>query len=153
MAILTAVYATPKSSTLIIHTDSQASIDSINNSLDVNAKIHKKLKNWTLLYAIKELIVVQDIHLQLVKVKAHSGIEHNKLADKLAKDGIFQSKCIPNIPSLSSVNAIGQWRSKIIEVPLRGFVKKIGTSRHTAQWRLLNRHLDVMSDYKSQQVA
>ncbi|RHZ86607.1 hypothetical protein Glove_48g27 [Diversispora epigaea] len=104
-------------------------------------------------YAIKELIAVQDIHLQLVKVKAHSGIEHNELADKLAKDGTFQSKCIPNIPSLSSVNAVGQWRAKIIEVPLRGFVKKIGTSRHTAQWRLLNRHLDVMSNYKSQQVA
>ena len=89
----------------------------------------------------------------MTKVKAHSGVEYNEVADKLAKDGISHSICEPDIQSLSSVNAVGCWKTNQIEVPFRGFTKKIGTTKHTAEWRLLNRNLDSISNYKSQQIS
>ncbi|RHZ54554.1 hypothetical protein Glove_426g87 [Diversispora epigaea] len=55
MAILTAVYATPKHSRLYIFTDSQAAIDAIANAATNPRKAHRKLKNWTIVKAIEEI--------------------------------------------------------------------------------------------------
>ncbi|RHZ62073.1 hypothetical protein Glove_344g75 [Diversispora epigaea] len=90
MAILTAVYATPKHSKLYIFTDSQAAIDAIANAAANPRKAHRKLKNWTIVKAIKEIANVQNLTLRLEKVKAHSGVIHNETADKLAREGCLK---------------------------------------------------------------
>ncbi|RHZ46960.1 hypothetical protein Glove_601g11 [Diversispora epigaea] len=120
MAILTAVYATPKRSKLCIFTDSQAVIDAIANASVNLRKTHRKLKNWTLVKAI-----------QLEKVKAHSGVTHNETADQLAREGCLKPVCYPNLQSLTSVNAVSCWNTETIEEPLRHFIKKLGKAKHS----------------------
>ncbi|RHZ87114.1 hypothetical protein Glove_40g116 [Diversispora epigaea] len=97
MAILTAVYATPKRSRLYIFTDSQAAIDAIANAAANPRKAHRKLKNWTIVKAIEEIANIQNLTLQLEKVKAHSGVIHNETADKLAREGCFKPVCFPDL--------------------------------------------------------
>ncbi|RHZ51175.1 hypothetical protein Glove_482g6 [Diversispora epigaea] len=106
IAILMAVYATPKCSRLCIFTDSQAVIDAIANTSANLRKAHRKLKNWTLVKTIEEIANIQDLTLQLEKVKAHSGVIHNETADQLAREGCLEPVCYPNLQSLTSVNAV-----------------------------------------------
>ncbi|RHZ84109.1 hypothetical protein Glove_85g53 [Diversispora epigaea] len=125
MAILTAVYATPKRSRLCIFTDSQAAIDVIANAATNPRKAHRKLKNWTIVKAIEEIANVQNLTLRLEKVKAHSGVIHNETADKLAREGCLKPVCSPDLQSLTSVNAVSCWNTETIEEPLRHFTKKL----------------------------
>ncbi|RHZ75133.1 hypothetical protein Glove_217g161 [Diversispora epigaea] len=97
MAILTAVYATPKHSRLCIFTDSQAAIDAIANAASNPRKAHRKLKNWTIVKAIEEIANVQNLTLRLEKVKAHSEVIHNEMADKLAREGCLKPVCFPDL--------------------------------------------------------
>ncbi|RHZ73646.1 hypothetical protein Glove_230g173 [Diversispora epigaea] len=101
MAILTAIYATPKHSRLCIFTDSQAAIDAIANAAANPRKAHRKLKNWTIVKAIEEIANVQNLTLRLEKVKAHSGVIHNETADKLAREGCLKPVCFPDLQSLT----------------------------------------------------
>ena len=106
-----------------------------------------------MLKAINELITIQEINFELVKVKAHSGIELNDVADHLAGKGHTRPICIPNLQSLSLINAVGCWKNEVIEEPLRGFTKKLCSAKHSTSWRLLNRNLIAISEYKSQRVC
>ncbi|RHZ87517.1 hypothetical protein Glove_33g248 [Diversispora epigaea] len=81
MAILTAVYATPKRSRLCIFTDSQAAIDAIASAATNPRKAHRKLKNWTIVKAIEEIANVQNLTLRL-----------EKLADQIIDDVFVQFK-------------------------------------------------------------
>ncbi|RHZ57125.1 hypothetical protein Glove_393g5 [Diversispora epigaea] len=132
---------------------SQVSIDAINNISSYSKKASKKFKNWILLYTIKELIVVQNINIQLVKVKVHSGIKYNELTDKLAKNNTLQSKCVPNILSLCLVNAVSHQSSELIEVPLRGFVKKMEMTKYTEVASLLYKKRFVTCDKETRERA
>ncbi|RHZ72733.1 hypothetical protein Glove_239g8 [Diversispora epigaea] len=152
MAILTAVYATPKRSRLCIFTDSQAAIDAIANAATNPRKAHRKLKNWTIVKAIEEIANVQNLTLRLEKVKAHSGVIHNETADKLAREGCLKPVCSPDLQSLTSVNAVSCWNTETIEEPLRHFTKKLGKAKHSIKWRLLNRNISTISAFKSKQI-
>ncbi|RHZ45504.1 hypothetical protein Glove_673g5 [Diversispora epigaea] len=114
MAILMAVYATPKP-----------------NAATNPRKAHRKLKNWTI-----------NLTPRLEKVKAYSGVIHNKMADKLAREGCLKPVCSPDLQSLTSVNA----------EPLRHFAKKLGKAKHSIKWRLLNRNISTISAFKSKQI-
>ncbi|RHZ82908.1 hypothetical protein Glove_103g116 [Diversispora epigaea] len=133
IAILTAVYATPKRSRLCIFTDSQAAIDAIANASANPRKAHRKLK-------------------KLNNFKAHSGVIHNETADKLARKGCFKPVCFPDLQSLTSVNAVSCWNTETIEEPLRYFTKKLGKAKHSIKWRLLNRNISTISTFKSKQI-
>ncbi|RHZ66065.1 hypothetical protein Glove_309g14 [Diversispora epigaea] len=131
MAILTAVYATPKRSRLCIFIDSQAAIDAIANAFANLRKAYRKLKNWTIVKAIEEIANVQNLTLRLKKVKAHSGVIHNETADQLAREGCLKLVCYPNLQSLTSVNAMSCWNTETIEEPLRHFTKKLDKAKHS----------------------
>src|SRR4051794_16313204 len=103
MAILTVVYVTLRDTKLNIYTNSQASIKAISNIIKNSKKVQKKFKNWTFLQSINEIITIQNVEFHIIKVKVHSGIKYNEIANKLAKDGISYHNCDPNIQSLSSV--------------------------------------------------
>ncbi|RHZ45763.1 hypothetical protein Glove_655g2 [Diversispora epigaea] len=152
MAILTAVYATPKRSRLCIFADSQAAIDAIAKAAANPRKAHRKLKNWTIVKAIEEVANIQNLTLRLEKVKAHSGVIHNETADKLAREGCFKPVCFPDLQSLTSVNAVSCWNTETIEEPLRHFTKKLGKAKHSIKWRLLNRNISTISAFKSKQI-
>ncbi|RHZ72489.1 hypothetical protein Glove_242g173 [Diversispora epigaea] len=152
MAILTAVYATPKHSRLCIFTDSQAAIDAIANAAANPRKAHRKLKNWTIVKAIEEIANVQNLTLRLEKVKEHSGVIHNETADKLAREGCFKPVCFSDLQSLTSVNTVSCWNTETIEEPLRHFTKKLGKAKHSIKWRLLNRNISTISAFKSKQI-
>ncbi|RHZ79396.1 hypothetical protein Glove_147g63 [Diversispora epigaea] len=157
MAILTAVYATPKRSRLCIFTDSQAAIDAIATSVNFfkpanPRKAHRKLKNWTIVKAIEEIANVQNLTLQLEKVKAYSGVIHNETADKLAREGCLKPVCFPDLQSLTSVNAVYCWNTETIEEPLRHFTKKLGKAKYSIKWRLFNRNISTISAFKSKQI-
>ncbi|RHZ86641.1 hypothetical protein Glove_48g175 [Diversispora epigaea] len=152
IAILTAVYATPKRSRLCIFTDSQAAINAIANAAANPKKAHRRLKNWTIVKAIEEIANVQNLTLRLEKVKAHSGVIHNETADKLAREGCFKPVCFPDLQSLTSVNAVSCWNTETIEEPLRHFTKKLGKAKHSIKWRLFNRNISTISVFKSKQI-
>ncbi|KAL2911914.1 hypothetical protein HK105_208634 [Polyrhizophydium stewartii] len=66
---------------------SQAAIDAIKKSTNlVSERNLLKLSCHGMLSAIHEITTMQHINIDLVKVKGHSGIPMNELADSLAKD-------------------------------------------------------------------
>ncbi|KAL2918553.1 hypothetical protein HK105_201954 [Polyrhizophydium stewartii] len=72
---------------LTVFTDSQAAIDAIKKSTNlVSERNLLKLSCHGMLSAIHEITTMQHINIDLVKVKGHSGIPMNELADSLAKD-------------------------------------------------------------------
>lgn len=70
----------------------------------------------------------------------------------LANKGRGEETCTLDLQSLTSVNAVGYWKTEPIEEPLRGFTKKVGNAKQSAKWRLLNRNADTISEYKSNQI-
>ncbi|KAL2912531.1 hypothetical protein HK105_207929, partial [Polyrhizophydium stewartii] len=72
---------------LTVFTDSQAAIDAIKKCTNlVSERNLLKLSCHGMLSVIHEITSMQLIKLDLVKVKGHSGISMNELADSLAKD-------------------------------------------------------------------
>ncbi|RHZ69010.1 hypothetical protein Glove_291g19 [Diversispora epigaea] len=131
---------------------SQAAIDAIATAAANLRKAHRKLKNWTIVKAIEEIANVQNLTLRLEKVKAHSEVIHNEMADKLAREGCFKPVCFPDLQSLTSVNAVSCWNTETIEEPLRHFTKKLSKAKHSIKWRLLNRNISTISAFKSKQI-
>src|SRR6266542_6908106 len=87
MAILTALLAVPMHAIVLIYTDSQAAIDGINGIMQTNSSRHiLKMANNSLLGVIKQLISAKCLDFKLEKVKGHSGIEGNDVADQSAKE-------------------------------------------------------------------
>jgi ribonuclease HI len=93
-AELTAVYKTleyaKQGMEIIINTDSQVTIDSLGGVMKANErKLWRhipRLKNHSLIIASRELIIENKLKLTFNKIKAHTGIELNELADKYAKE-------------------------------------------------------------------
>src|SRR5436190_12799272 len=87
-AIWTVILAMPTETRVRIKTDSQAAINGINA-----AKLISKGSKWlninnrTLISNITTLIRTKELDIQLIKVKAHTGIIGNEIADNLAKEG------------------------------------------------------------------
>ena len=87
------------------------------------------INNRTLMANICELIRKKDINIELIKVKAHTGIRENKIADRLAKREI--SRNIDNLEvneleaNTNYIRATPIWRNHSIEMKIRKFIKII----------------------------
>ena len=75
------------------------------------------------------IIKHKDLEIQLVKVKAHSGIRGNELADTIAKRCYFSSLGIIDIiqNSLSNLRYYSSWNSLGIKSKIRKFAITTGS--------------------------
>ncbi|POG62909.1 ribonuclease H-like domain-containing protein [Rhizophagus irregularis DAOM 181602=DAOM 197198] len=93
MAILTALVVCPEFGKIVIHTDSQAAIDSFHKSKNlhtISPRRFNKINNNILWSSIHFTIKSLSLKVKLLKVKAHSGNQFNDIADIQAKLGRTQ---------------------------------------------------------------
>src|ERR1700722_14558007 len=89
MAIFTALLSIPLQLGIEICTDSEASIQSINNIFsDLNCRSILKMKNYTILLGIKDIVLGKQLKVSFTKIKGHSNDIHNDAADLLAKEAL-----------------------------------------------------------------
>ena len=92
VAILLALLGVPPDITMNIYSDSQAAIWTIENMLKGQLSARKILKTTNNLLVIKIITIIRENHLavKFTKVKAHTGIDENETADRLAKQAILE---------------------------------------------------------------
>ncbi|CAB5210423.1 unnamed protein product [Rhizophagus irregularis] len=139
VAIFLALLTTPENSNVTIYTDSLGAINSINSAFNSTTRTWLKKTNNLIIIKIIMLIREASINLKLVKIKGHSGIIGNDIADKLAKkercgNNLFRNNVdfINNILSYFSV-----FIDKPIEVNIRRFILKILATGEATEWSLL----------------
>ncbi|RHZ84948.1 hypothetical protein Glove_74g324 [Diversispora epigaea] len=118
MAMITAIAIAPINSRVEILSDSQGAINIFNNILDNSQGKNKKkeiFNNNNMVLTLAAQQIIQDLKLQisLVKVKAHSGIEYNEIADRLAQVSSISPFQDPRISinsySLNQLKVIPRW--------------------------------------------
>ncbi len=137
-AIWTMILATPSNFSLKIKTDSQAAIDAIITAKKINSR--RKwftINNRSLVNDIITLINKKNIDLELIKVKAHSGILGNEMADELAKRGSnsIETKIDVDSNRIGSLEFIPTWNNIPIEKKIRKFVSTSNIIHHQALWQ------------------
>uniref|UniRef100_U9UAV0 ribonuclease H n=2 Tax=Rhizophagus irregularis (strain DAOM 181602 / DAOM 197198 / MUCL 43194) TaxID=747089 RepID=U9UAV0_RHIID len=100
MAVLTCLIVCPSNSSINIFTDSQCMIDTFTSlsNYKLTPKRKQKINNIILWQAIQQIIAELNLQVQFTKVKAHSGVEYNDIADRLAKNGCDSNKMISISP-------------------------------------------------------
>jgi ribonuclease HI len=167
-AIWTALATIPESSTVRIMTDSQASIDAISSTTDTRLNTKEayltiqKYANPSLLRAIKTLINTKKLEIQLIKVRGHSGIRGNELADNMAEEGI--SGILLRLDNINHNNLENKteinWRGFRLERPLRNFLKNYHKTINHFEWMQnrairdsvgvdINREVNIMASWLS----
>ncbi|CAB5181195.1 unnamed protein product [Rhizophagus irregularis] len=144
MAILTVLVVCPEFGKIIIHTDSQAAIDSFHKSKNlhtISPRRFNKINNNILWSSIHFIIKSLSLKVKLLKVKAHSGNQFNDIADIQAKLGRTQP--IPTTiihDHLPNQTITLNWND---EIPLDKDVRKcVGT---ILNYRRLDNHLNHAS--------
>uniref|UniRef100_U9SG20 ribonuclease H n=1 Tax=Rhizophagus irregularis (strain DAOM 181602 / DAOM 197198 / MUCL 43194) TaxID=747089 RepID=U9SG20_RHIID len=89
MAVLTCLIVCPPNSLINIFTDSQCTINTFTSlsNYKLTPRRKQKINNIIFWQAIQQIIAELNLQVQFTKVKAHSGVDYNDRADKLAKDG------------------------------------------------------------------
>src|SRR5581483_5074218 len=143
-AIFLVLLVSPENSEVVIHCDSQAAIDGIQDILlldrrgSLTARTWLKQTNRRLKNYILTIIHEKKIYLSLVKVKAHIGIRFNELADEVAKEGandpkLFFDLNLANIDTFSTFSPY--FDNNLIDVNYRRFFMSILKSFGNEQWR------------------
>ena len=137
LAIYTALLVSPTNRTIIIKTDSQAAIDGITKSYSYDA--HNKwlsASNRTLLRNIDYITKFKSLNVEYVKIKAHSGIEGNEIADSLANQGRRGPHFDTNFGIFPKATFSPHWNNISIEMPIRKFIKELNQTYHQASWSI-----------------
>ena len=133
LAIYTALLTLPLKQSVSIKTDSQAAIDGIRNSRSYTA--HNKwlsVNNRNLLNNIAFITNFKSLQVEYIKVKAHSGIEGNELADSLANQGRQGPHFDANLGIFPKATFSPFWNGISIEMPIRKFIKDLNQTLHQA---------------------
>jgi ribonuclease HI len=138
MAILEALLISPEKSEVNIFTDSMAGIqavEKVKKNTMLKAREWLKKNNTAILKAINQAIETKLLRVVMHKVKAHSGISGNEIADLEAKKGLLEANIVKvqHIQTKAAAFSIF-WRGIEIESPIRKFIKKLNNSRHKAEW-------------------
>jgi ribonuclease HI len=144
LAIFTALLTVPINNNTHIYTDSQSSINGINNMLQLKQATERKLfkqNNYFLLYAIVDLVLIKKIKLNLHKVKGHSGCIWNDKADSLAKKGrelaLENDNRIVDVEFIlnkSNFEFIPKWNRIGIDRQVRKFCAHVSDAIYKASW-------------------
>src|SRR5438034_266196 len=114
MAILSALCTCSYNCTVDIYTDSQNCIDIFDSFLK-NEKYRRtlKIKNHSIWSVIMQTVEKFHLKVTLHKVKAHSNLAENDMADQLAKDGCHLPHLILiNLKTFSTI-AVPTWNDSL----------------------------------------
>ena len=138
VAILGALLTTKSKSKVIIKTDSEAAISSINRALSNRSfKDILKAKNRAILDKIVETIDSKDLVISMCKVKAHAGVRWNEFADQLAKEAtLLNDLWLWPISRQTHWNTVLTWNQIQIETPPRKFIVELKRKFVEGNWLL-----------------
>ncbi|PKY34963.1 ribonuclease H-like protein [Rhizophagus irregularis] len=153
VAIFLALLTAPENSNVTIYTDSLGAINSINSAFNSTTRTWLKKTNNLIIIKIIMLIREASINLKLVKIKGHSGIIGNDIADKLAKKRRCENNLFRN--NVDFINNILSYFpvfiDKPIEVNIRRFILKILATGEATEWSLLKNNQKLCyGDYENQ---
>jgi hypothetical protein len=143
---MTCILISPKNTKLQIFTDSAAAIQGINKCKTLKTHLQlRKTNNYNIIKNIIDLEHKLHIRLTITKIKGHSGIEGNEIADKLAKKAWTENantntSLTSQILHRNTEIILPRWDKTPLEKPLNQAIK---TSYHLVQstkWALLNRN-------------
>ena len=145
MAMLTVIAVAPTNCNIEIFSDSQGAINIINNIISASKeeKIKSNDNNMILTYAAKQIIQDLGVKISLVKVKAHSGVKFNEIADGLAQVSItspFQDPriCI-NSSALNQIKTVPMWNGLVSDYSIKTVIKKFNSEIWRQKWLRQNR--------------
>ncbi|PKC55690.1 RnaseH-domain-containing protein, partial [Rhizophagus irregularis] len=145
VAIFLALLTAPENSNVTIYTDSLSAINSINSTFDSTTRKWLKKTNNLIIIKIIMLIRKASINIKLVKIKGHSGIIGNDIADKLAKNGQYGNNLFKNnvdfIDNILSYFPV--FIDSPIEVNIRRFILKILATYEATEWSLLKNNQEL----------
>ncbi|RHZ83786.1 hypothetical protein Glove_87g262 [Diversispora epigaea] len=148
MALITAIAIAPVNCKVEILSDSQGAINIFNNILNNSLGKNKKNEisnnnNMILTLVAQQIIKELKLQISLVKVKAHSGIKYNELADCLAQVSTISPFQDPRISinsySLNQLKVIPRWKNITLDYSIKIATKKLNKEIWTQKWLRQNR--------------
>src|SRR3954451_8762799 len=144
-AIEFALLTVPYNCIASIFTDSQAAIDGIHKFRKVSDRRKATIHNWIPIARICSLCKEKSINLNLIKIKAHSDIAGNDMADELAKQGLSgEYNSNNNIVVMNSpFQFYPTFNSIPIDIGIRKFVVRTLNAYNDIEWSLLQNIQDL----------
>ncbi|CAJ0645891.1 11625_t:CDS:2, partial [Entrophospora sp. SA101] len=134
MAIMTALITCPQYCLVSIYTDSQSSIQLLDNNITPNTTCNKfKIKNYSIISSIHHIKKSLSLKIFFHKIKSHSGNKYNELVDNLAKSALLEMLHIN--PSSIKLHSPIIFNQQYIDYPLCSFIKLNSNSQAIIKWQ------------------